>query len=148
MRVASLLFAFLIVVPIATLSGCAGQRAEVPPQARESEQQQLIDKARIGVVALRSDRTLAGAVNDALDGAWGVLIFPNLLKAGFVFGAGGGAGVLLGHAEGGWSDPAFYFTGEGSFGLLIGAEASQVMFVVRNRGALEKILNGIVNLGA
>ena len=138
----------LIGLPTA-LSGCSDQATtnKASPSVQESEQQQLVDKARLTVVALRSNSTTASYVNEALREAWGVLIFPNLLRAGFVVGAAGGKGVLLGHTAGKWSDPAFYFTGEGSFGLQIGAEAGQIMFVVRNRGALEKIVNGNVNIG-
>jgi len=56
--------------------------------------------------------------------------------------------LLARTASGSWSDPAFYFNGEGSFGLQIGAEAGQVLFVIRNDSALNKIVNGNVNLGA
>jgi lipid-binding SYLF domain-containing protein len=131
------------------LSGCASQPAtNVPPQAQSTEQQQLVDKARLSVEALRADKVVGGAVNSSLAGARAVLIFPNLLRAGFVVGAAGGTGVLLARtANGGWSDPAFYVSGEGSFGLQIGAEAGQVLFVVRSDGALNKIVNGNVNMG-
>jgi lipid-binding SYLF domain-containing protein len=148
MRHSLLSVAQLLVGMAAVLPGCrdlATDRAS--PQAQENEQQQLVDKARIAVVALRSNKALGSSVNETLDGAWGVLIFPNLFRAGFVVGGAGGVGVLLGRAVGGWSDPAFYFTGEGSFGLQIGAEAVQIIFVIRNKGALEKIMNGSVNLG-
>jgi lipid-binding SYLF domain-containing protein len=138
----------LFVVLAGVLPGCADQAKDnAAPPARVSEQQQLVDKARLTVLALRSPGGIGDSVNQALDGAWGVLIFPNLLRAGFIVGAAGGNGVLLGHTAGGWSDPAFYFTGEGSFGLQIGAEAGQVMFVIRNEGALQKIVNGNVNIG-
>src|SRR5947209_6115643 len=121
---ASLRSAIRVLVGLAAiLPGCTDRVTNnASPQVRESEQQQMVDKARITVVALRSQDTLGRSVNDALDGASGVLIFPNLLRAGFVVGAAGGTGVLLGHTPRGWSDPAFYFTGEGSFGLQIGAE--------------------------
>ena len=117
----------LFVVLAGVLSGCADQAKDnAAPQARVSEQQQLVDKARLTVVALRSPGGIGDSVNQALDGAWGALIFPNLLRAGFIVGVAGGNGVLLGHTNGGWSDLAFYFTGEGSFGLQIGAEAGHM----------------------
>jgi lipid-binding SYLF domain-containing protein len=107
----------LFVALAGVLPGCADQAKDnAAPQARVSEQQQLVDKARLTVLALRSPGGIGDSVNQALDGAWGVLIF--------------------------------YFTGEGSFGLQIGAEAGQVMFVIRNEGALQKIVNGNVNIGA
>jgi SH3 domain-containing YSC84-like protein 1 len=141
--------AWTVVALVLILSGCASEPATtVPPQAQSSEQQQLVDRARLSVEALRADKVVGGAVNSSLTGARGVLIFPNLLRAGFVLGAAGGTGVLLARtASGGWTDPAFYVSGEGSFGLQIGAEAGQVLFIIRNDGTLNKIMNGNVNLG-
>jgi lipid-binding SYLF domain-containing protein len=148
MRMSWLLLAPLVLTS-AALSGCADEQTEsVPPQARESPQQQVVDKSRLAVLALRSNEVVGRPVNEELSKARGVLIFPNLVRAGVIVGAGGGVGVLLGRIAGGWSDPAFYFSGEGSFGLQIGFEAGQVMFVIRNDAALTKIVNGNVNIGA
>jgi lipid-binding SYLF domain-containing protein len=128
--------------------GCRDNRKEtLPPQVQVSEQQQVVDQARVAVQALRTDSVVGSAVNSALTNARGVLIFPALVKAGLVVGAAGGTGVLLGRVADGWSDPAFYLAGEGSFGLQIGATAAQVIFIVRNDGALQKIVNGNVTLG-
>jgi lipid-binding SYLF domain-containing protein len=149
MRHLSLLLAASIVAFAPGLTGCSNsEKPSNPTSASASEQQLLVDKARVAVEELRSDRVVGGAVNDALRSARGVLIFPNLLRGALGVGASGGTGTLLGRTATGWSDPAFYITGEGSFGLQIGAEAGRVMFVIRNDGALIKIVNGSVNLGA
>ena len=72
-----------------------------------------------------------------------------MFKAGFFFGAEGGSGVLLSKdAEGEWSYPAFYTIGGASFGLQIGAENSEVLFVILTDSGLESILNTSVKLGA
>lgn len=133
---------------------CAGLAAcqsgpPTPPQAKVSEQQQLVDQARLAVVNLRSASSpVSQSINGYLPRARGVLIFPDLLRGGFIVGASGGTGVLLARTPAGWSDPAFYFTGAGSFGLQIGAEGGSVMFVIMNDGTLRKIANGSgVNLG-
>lgn len=143
------LIGLLMLVLCMGMSGCeSGPSA--PPQAQLSEQQQLVDHARLAVVNLRSGSSpVSGQVNSYLTRARGVLIFPDLLRAGFIVGASGGTGVLLARTATGWSDPAFYFSGSGSFGLQIGAEGGSVMFVIMNDGALRKIVNGTgVNLGA
>jgi len=116
--------------------------------AAESEQQQLIDKCRTTVEALRTNGTLGGTVNDTLAKARGVLIFPNLVQAGFFFGAKGGQGVLLTRQGAGWSDPVFVYAANGSFGLQIGIEGGQVMFAVMNDPAVHRLLQGNANLGA
>lgn len=131
------------------VSACESSRPETPAKAEISEQQQLIDHAQLAVANLRSGSSpVRDPVNSYLARARGVLIFPDLLRAGFIFGASGGTGVLLERTATGWSDPVFYYTGAGSFGLQIGAEGGSVLFVIMNDGALRKIVNGTgVNLG-
>lgn len=80
--------------------------------------------------------------------AKGVLIFPGLLKAGFIFGAEGGSGVLLTQdAEGVWSYPAFYTMATASFGLQIGFQDAEVIFVIVTTTGLNAVLNNNVKLG-
>ncbi|HZB91621.1 MAG TPA: lipid-binding SYLF domain-containing protein [Stellaceae bacterium] len=139
---------WLLLCLCAAVAGCQTGPA-TPPQARVSEEQQLVDQARLAVVNLRSGSSpVAQSINGYLPRARGVLIFPDLLRAGFIIGGSGGTGVLLARTPSGWSDPAFYFAGSGSFGLQIGAEGGNVMFVVMNDGSLKKIASGTgVNLG-
>lgn len=138
----------LMLLICAGISSCeSGPPA--PAQAQISEQQQLVDHARLAVANLRSSNSpMSGPLNNYLTRARGVLIFPDLLKAGFIVGASGGTGVLMERKANGWSEPAFYFTGSGSFGLQIGAEGGSVIFVIMNDGALKKIVSGSgINLG-
>jgi lipid-binding SYLF domain-containing protein len=83
---------------------------------------------------MRSDPTF-GPSRDLLRNARAVLIVPQLIKGGFIFGAEGGDGVMLRRiGPERWSEPAFYTIGSASFGLQIGAEAAQlVMFVMSDR---------------
>jgi lipid-binding SYLF domain-containing protein len=119
-----------------------------PPAAQaQTEQQQLLERARMSVEALRGDANLGGSVNDYLGRARGVLVFPNLMKAGFFVGGGGGQGVLMVRQGQGWSDPVFVYAADASFGLQIGAEGGQVLFTIMNDGAVQKLLNGNANLG-
>ena len=144
------LYAAFLVSSAIGLSGCGANEAQLPPAARESEQQQLVEQAQLAVVSLRSSSVVGGGVNRALRDAKGVLVFPDLLRGGFGVGAAGGQGVLLTRKPNGrWSDPAFYVLVNASFGLQIGGEGGQVIFAIMNDGALRKIINGnSVNLGA
>jgi lipid-binding SYLF domain-containing protein len=139
----------LMLLVCAGLAGCESGPAP-PPQAQLSPEQQLVDNARLAVVKLRSGNyPMSSSLNGYLARAKAVLVFPDLLQAGFIVGASGGTGVLLARTATGWSDPAFYFSAAGSFGLQIGAEGGSVIFVVMNDGALHKFVNGTgVNLGA
>jgi lipid-binding SYLF domain-containing protein len=78
-----------------------------------------------------------------------VLIFPQVLKAGFFLGGSGGTGVLLvrDEATGTWSEPAFYTVGSVTFGLQIGGEAAEVVMLAMNQKALDSLLSSTVKLG-
>ena len=51
-----------------------------------------------------------------------VAVVPSLLNGGFVFGGRYGKGVASCRTPKGWSAPAFFMIGGGSFGLQIGAK--------------------------
>ena len=57
-----------------------------------------------------------------MNNARGVMIVPELVQGGLIFGLAGGRGTLLARgAPRDWSPPAFYAMGSGSVGLQIGA---------------------------
>ncbi len=78
-----------------------------------------------------------------------MVVFPTVVKAGFIFGAEGGNGVLLARtADGGWSAPAFYTLGAASFGLQVGVQAARVVLVVMTEKGLQSVIDDQVKLGA
>lgn len=87
--------------------------------------------------------------HENLDRAKGVLIFPHVLKGGFIFGGSGGTGVLLVRDErtGDWSQPAFYTLGSVTFGLQIGGEAAEVVMVAMTQKAIDSLLSSSFKLG-
>jgi lipid-binding SYLF domain-containing protein len=94
----------------------------------------LLGSAQDTVRSMRSDPTF-GPSRKILRQARAVLIVPQLIKGGFIFGAEGGDGVMLARTPSGrWSSPAFYTIASGSFGLQIGVEAARlVMFIMSDR---------------
>lgn len=84
-----------------------------------------------------------------LSKAEGVVILPGVLKGGFIVAAEGGNGVLLAKdASGRWSSPAFYFLAAGSVGLQLGGQATDVVLLVFNQGAVKSIIEHQGKLGA
>ncbi len=85
-----------------------------------------------------------------LDHAKGVLIFPQVFKGAFIVGAAGGTGVFLVRDDktGEWSQPAFYTIGEGSFGLQIGGEETQVVMLAMTQKAIDSLFSSSFKLGA
>lgn len=112
-----------------------------------SEQDQLVDKAKVTVEALTGQTDMA-QFRKLLAVSKGIMVFPQVLKAGFIIGGAGGTGVLLGRAaDGSWSAPAFYTMGQASIGLQIGAEAKEMVLVIMTEKGLEAIIQNQVKLG-
>jgi lipid-binding SYLF domain-containing protein len=82
--------------------------------------------------------------------SYGIIIIPQLLKGGFIFGGAGGRAVLLGRDEltGEWSQPVFLTSIGVSFGLQIGGKTSEVIVLVRTLKGMEEFYTSSVNLGA
>lgn len=87
---------------------------------------------------------------DNVGRAKGILIVPQLVKAGFILGGSGGSGVLLTEMGDGrtWSYPAFYTMGSLTGGLQIGAEVAEVVMLVMTSKGLDAFLSTKVQLGA
>jgi lipid-binding SYLF domain-containing protein len=78
-----------------------------------------------------------------------VLVCPNVFRAGFIFGGEGGGCVMSARTpDGGWSNPAIYSMGAGSFGLQAGVQSAEVMMIVMTNGGLNALLNSQFKLGA
>ncbi|HTP66556.1 MAG TPA: lipid-binding SYLF domain-containing protein [Geobacteraceae bacterium] len=116
--------------------------------ASKEEAQALIDKSKGALSDMLSDSAFSW-LHSYLKTCNGVLIFPQVLKAGFFLGGSGGSGVLLVHDEktGEWSQPAFYTLGSVTFGLQIGGEAAEVIMVAMNSKAIDSLLSSSVKLG-
>ena len=81
--------------------------------------------------------------------ARGVLIIPELVQGGFIFGAAGGRGVLMGRSSpNNWSYPAFYGMGSGSVGLQVGGKVSEIVFIIRTEKGLQAIIDHKFKFGA
>ena len=137
----------LITRRIALAAAGAAAFADPARAAGESERE-IVDKSRITVEAMRRDKDLQ-AINGLLPRSKAVLVIPSLIKAGFILGAEGGSGVLLGHGtDGSWSAPAFFTMGSGSLGLQAGIQDAEVMFLMMTQKGLDQILKSEFKLGA
>lgn len=84
---------------------------------------------------------------DILDRAECVAVFPEVLKAGFVFGARGGRGVASCRTKDGWSAPAFFNLRGGSVGLQIGAQSTDFVLLFMNENGLNRLMGDKFELG-
>ena len=110
--------------------------------------QGIVDKARITFGGFMGDNKYQW-MRDHLKDAKGVVIYPSVLKAGFIIGGSGGTGVLLAREgkTGDWSNPAFYTLGSVSFGLQIGGETAEVVVLVMSQKGMDTLLTSKFKLG-
>ena len=74
---------------------------------------------------------------DLVGRAAGVLVFPNVMEAGFVFGASRGQGAL----RVGGRTVSYHATTSGSFGLQAGAQSTAVFVLFMTQDALQRFQN-------
>jgi len=82
-----------------------------------------------------------GIPEEVLSNAKCILVVPDLIKGGFVFGGKHGRGVATCRTAEGWSAPAFVSVGGGSWGLQIGIEDVDLVMLVMNDQGLQHLLS-------
>jgi SH3 domain-containing YSC84-like protein 1 len=82
-----------------------------------------------------------GIPEEVLASAKCILVVPDLIKGGFIFGAKHGRGVATCRTAEGWSAPAFVSIGGGSWGLQIGVEGVDLVLLVMNDRGLQHLLS-------
>src|SRR6266446_8688394 len=84
---------------------------------------------------------------ELLNKAEAIAVFPGTLKAAFIFGGRGGQGVISRRNARGWSAPAFFNLGGGSFGLQIGAEKTDFILLIMNDDGVKGLLRDKFEFG-
>ena len=82
-----------------------------------------------------------GIPEEVLSNAKCILVVPDLIKGGFVFGGKHGRGVASCRTAEGWSAPAFVSVGGGSWGLQIGVEGVDLVMLVMNDQGFQHLLS-------
>src|SRR5918997_1671205 len=82
-----------------------------------------------------------------LDDADCIAVFPQVIKAAFGVGGRGGRGVVVCRNASGWSAPAFLNVGGASFGLQIGAEATDYIMLFMTPESARSLMETNVKLG-
>jgi len=114
----------------------------------DAKRQSLVDQSLSSARKVLSGKDYPDALK-LMTSARGVLIIPELVQGGFIIGAAGGRGVLVGRSSpSNWSYPSFYGMGSGSLGLQIGGKVSEIVFIIRTEKGLEAIMNHKFKLGA
>jgi lipid-binding SYLF domain-containing protein len=111
MQIRRKLSIFMVVMAMTALGGCQASRTTSATQPVS----ELDSDSKAALVSLEQGSPTASALADR---AKAVLVFPNIVKAGFIVGAQGGDGTLLkkGHLAG------YYNTTAVSYGLQAGVQ--------------------------
>ena len=122
----------------------------MPAVAADSDEAQgIVDNARVTFNNFMRDSNYTW-LHENLKEAKGLLIFPQVIKGGFIIGGSGGTGVLVVRdgKTSDWSQPAFYTIGSVSFGLQIGGEAAEVIMMAMSQKAIDSLFASSFKLGA
>jgi SH3 domain-containing YSC84-like protein 1 len=87
-----------------------------------------------------------GIPEEVLSNAKCILVVPDLMKGGFIFGGKHGRGVASCRTAEGWSAPAFVSIGGGSWGLQIGVEEVDLVMLVMNDQGFQHLLSSKLQL--
>jgi len=82
-----------------------------------------------------------GIPEEVLSNAKCILVVPDLIKGGFIFGGKHGRGIASCRTSSGWSAPAFVSVGGGSWGLQIGVEGVDLVMLVMNEQGFQHLLS-------
>ena len=84
-----------------------------------------------------------------LHDAQAIAVFPDVVKAGLVFGGRHGRGLVsVRTADGTWSNPSFIRITGGSVGWQVGVQSADVVLVFRTEQGVANLVNGKFTLGA
>ena len=115
----------------------------------QAEQQKLIDAADASFSNFVRDPDMTW-IQQNVGRAKGVLIAPEVLKAGFIFGGSGGRAVLIAKdpKSGQWVGPAFYAMATASVGFQAGITVSEAITLVMTDKGMNALLSPSFKIGA
>jgi lipid-binding SYLF domain-containing protein len=131
-----------------TLTAAVVSLSLLPAAHAQTEQQKVVDRAQVTLDHFIRDPKMTW-LQKHLPQAKAVLIAPEVVKAGFIFGGSGGRGVLLARdpQSGKWRGPVFYTLATASVGFQAGVAASENVTLVMTQKGLNTLLATSVKLG-
>ena len=141
----------LLVLVAATVAACATTDSGKPMSSAEPDK--LVSDAQVTLNNFVRDPDQTW-IQDNLDRSKAILIAPQIVKAGFIFGGSGGRAVLVVREVGPhpaiavpWTGPAFYDLATASVGFQAGVEVSEVVIVVMTEKGLNSLLSSSFKIG-
>lgn len=120
--------------------------AAAPIAAAQSEEQKLVNKADVTLSNFLRDPQMTW-LQQNIGRAKAVLIAPEIVKAGFIFGGSGGRAVLLAKEGGKWHGPSFYTMATASVGFQAGVQVSENVTLVMTEKGMNSMLAANFKIG-
>ncbi len=116
---------------------------------RNIQSQALVDQSKATVELFKArNKDSTALFNAALRDARGIIIFPDVFEAAVGVGGQGGSGVMVARdANGTWGYPAFYRISGGSLGIQLGAQSTEVIFLLMTDDAVKKVIDSPSQFG-
>jgi lipid-binding SYLF domain-containing protein len=123
------------------ITACASMQSDSNLEAKR-----LVSLARIVLFNFSRDPDQTW-IRQNLNRARGVLIAPQIVRAGFIVGGSGGRAVLVARDGRTWAGPAFYDLATASVGFQAGVDVSEVVIVVMTEKGLNSLLSTSFKIG-
>ena len=119
-----------------------------PAAMAQSEQQKLVNAAQTTLSTFLRDPDMTW-LQQNFNRAKAVMIAPEIVKAGFIFGGSGGRAVVLARdpKSGKWMGPAFYTMATASVGFQAGVQVSENVTLVMTEKGLNSLLATSFKMG-
>jgi lipid-binding SYLF domain-containing protein len=130
----------LVFLMLTFSAGLYAQNKEVRDAAKTAGK---ATKALNEVMAIPADAIPEGLIKRAK----AVAVFPDVLKAAFLVGGSGGKGLITRRVGDGWSAPAMFNMGGGSFGAQIGASSTDYVMLFMTDDSLASLLQDKFEIG-
>lgn len=131
----------LLIITAMLASAVATAQSKLKDEAQQSQKAARVFQEVMDVPDKEIPREI-------LDKAECVAVFPDVIKAGFIVGGRGGRGVASCRTANGWSAPAYFNLGGGSFGLQIGAQSTDFVLLFMTKAGMQSLLSDNFTLGA
>lgn len=118
----------------------------IAPASAQTNPQKLVADAQTTLANFMRDPDQTW-VHDNIGRAKAILIVPQIVKAGFIFGGSGGQGVLVARSGKTWAGPAFYDLATASVGFQAGVEVSEALIVVMSDKGLKSLMSTTFKVG-
>jgi len=116
------------------------------PAHAQTDEDKLVADARTTLSNFMRDPDQTW-IHDNIGRAKALLISPQIVKAGFIFGGSGGRAVLVARNGRTWVGPAFYNLATASVGFQAGLEVSEAIIVVMTDKGLNSLMASTLKIG-